>query len=344
VTATVTASWGGYQVNHVVANALARARARAAARGDTVPGLADVAAVVLATPASFACVALTAAGVSPAQIALALPEPSGGDTAAERDDLLTRLLAAADRERRRSHDPVIGSAHLTAALAGSSAPELAPLRAAGIDLDLLRTGAARARTGAAPARTGAAPAGTGAAPAGIETPGDQAFAAAPAPAPLRPPAIPSLDDLATRTRMRRSAALKQILDSQMPAGSNAVTSPYGKTRGVRWARMQVLRQLLVIVTLSVAARLGVRWGSVPIPLWPVIVVIAGGAVAVWAPLPVTACLVATAATGVLVSWYELWMKRVDRGAPGLTMRELRDGVVSTGMRLLLRRMGVDDDS
>ncbi|MFI7493005.1 hypothetical protein ACIBXA_32005 [Micromonospora echinaurantiaca] len=336
MTAVISQAWGAYEVNHVVSAALAVARSRAAVRGESTPRLSDVAVAVLSAPDSLASAALTAVGIPPQELLAELPigpAPVDGNQGSKSgDERMSALFARADGERRRTNDDAIGSIHLAAALAGFPDAELAALHGAGIDLDLLRTGVAR--TAADVARD------------------DRAFAPAPRPRMLVAPETPEIADLVTRTGRSRSAVMKQILDSQVPAGPNATSSPYSLVRVARWARLKVIHQLMVVVTLMIAVRCGMHWWlylplvpalatptELPAIVWLAIVV----AAVVLSPDPVVVALVLTAAVGAGGSWCELWMKRVDLGDPGTTPRDIRRAARNTGKKLVFRKLGLDDD-
>jgi len=197
----VAESWGGYAISDAVANALAHARARAAARGDRAPQASDVAAALLSAPDGRVAAVLTAVGVSPSALMTELTHATPDLPAPDRH--LAALLARADSERRRTNDAAIGSIHLTSALAQFPDPGLEALRSAGIDADLLRTGVARLGRGVGPSD-------------------DEAFRPPPAPPVIEAPPTPALDELATRTPMRRSAM-----------GGQSRYSPHEKARRSR---------------------------------------------------------------------------------------------------------------
>jgi hypothetical protein len=285
---------------------------------------------VLSAPDSLASAALTAVGIPPQEL---LDEwPASEETTAESTDKrIMTLLARADRERRRAGDDVIGSVHLTAALATLDDPGLAPLRAKNIDLDLLRTGAARATT--AMSRE------------------DRAFTPSPAPPVFLAPETPEIADLVTRTKLSRSAVVKQLLDTRMPAGPNATSTPHGMVRARRWARIHVVHQALALVTVMIALRFGMDWWlylllvpafGTPLNLRTEIWLAFNAVALVLCPAPVAVAVALTAAAGAVSAWYELAMKRVDLGQPGATLRDIRRATRSTGESMLRRKLGVDD--
>ncbi|WP_030486999.1 Clp protease N-terminal domain-containing protein [Micromonospora chokoriensis] len=332
MTATVPESWGAYQVNHVVSGALAVARSRAACRGELAPRLSDVAIAVLSAPGSLASAALAAVGILPRGLLDAWSSPDEAQFGPEaRNERMKTLLARADGERRRAGDDVIGSVHLTAALAGLDDVELAPLRRARIDLDTLRTGVARASRNM--------------------TSEDRAFAPSPVQQVFLAPETPEITELQTRTNRSRSAVVKRLLDTRMPAGSNATSSPYGMVRSRRWARFHLAHQALVIATLLVALRYGMDWWlylvlapvfGTPTNLRTTIWLAFTAVALVLCPTPVAIALVLTVAAGAVSSWYELCMKRVDLGKPETTLRDIRRATRSAGESMLRRRLGVDD--
>jgi len=364
VTALVAESWGGYEVSHAVATALARARARAAARGDRTPRASDVAFALFSTPDSYVAAVLTAVGVNPSALATGSTDVKADAPAAEpgspapavltaaadapaaepgspapavltaaADEHIAALLARADGERRRTNDGAIGSIHLVSALAQFPDAGLAALRNAGIDTNLLRTGVARLGQDEV-------------------ADDDVAFRPPPAPPVIEAPPTPPLDDLATRTPMRQSATIRQMLNSVMPSGPNATTSPLGKARAERWAPIQVAHQLLTIAVVLLAVDRGVPWWlypvllggcatptMLPLPVWAAFVV----AALVLAPPPLAVTVALAAAAAAAGAWYELWMKRVDLGAPRLTMRDLRRAARATGTRMIRDRFGLTGD-
>ncbi|MFG1608131.1 hypothetical protein [Actinoplanes sp. NPDC049265] len=331
MTAVVPESWGAYEVNHVLSGALAEARGRAALRNEPAPRLSDIAVAVLSMPDSLAGAALTAVGLPPRELLDEWPasEPAGAEQADER---IRTLLARADQQRRRTRDDVIGSVHVTAALADSDDPGLAPLRARNIDLDLLRTGAARVT--ATPSRE------------------DRAFAPLPAPPAFLAPETPELADLRTRTRRSRSAAAKQLLDTRMPAGPDATSTPYGMARARRWARSHVVHQASVLVTAMIALRFGLDWWlfllvvpafGTPMNLRTEIWLAFNAAALILCPVPVAVAVGVTAAAGAISAGYELAMKRVDLGRPGTTLGDIRRATRRTGEAMLWRKLGADDD-
>ncbi|MEU1244227.1 hypothetical protein ABZ388_28075 [Micromonospora parva] len=333
MTAVVPESWGAYEVNHVVSGALAVARGRAMTRGEPAPRLSDVAIAVLSAPDSLAGAALTAVGIAPRDLLREGPA-SGGAAAEGRDARMMTLLARADRERLRARDDAIGSVHLTAALAGLDDPELAPLRAKNIDLSLLRTGVARA--------------------AADVTWEDRAFTPSPAPPVFLAPETPEVAELVNRTPLSRSAVLKQLADTRMPAGpdANATSSPYGMARGRRWGRFYVAHQALAIVTAMIALRYGTDWWlyllllpafGTPVILRTEIWLAFNAAALILCPAPVAIALTLTAAAGAVSAWYELAMKRVDLGKPGTTLRDIRRATRNAGVSIVRRKLGGVDD-
>ncbi len=331
MTAVVPDSWGGHQVTHVVAAALADARARASERGAASPHVSEVAVAVLSASGGLANAALTAVGIAPMDLlarwpALGDPVPESGD------DMMAALLARADEERQQSNDSAIGTVHLVAALAALPCSHLAPINAAGIDLALLRTGAARSTADVSK--------------------GDRSFARQPPPPVLVTPESPEIADLMTRTPRSRSAALKQLLDSLMPTGAQTM-SPYGLERVRPYARLSMARQALMAVTLLIALGSEMPWWLylilvpalstptfVPMTVW--LVFVAGGALL--CPWPVPFALLLTTALGLVASWYELWMKRIDLAEPNTSIRDLRRATQNTAQRLMLRKLGLDDDN
>ncbi|MFL6110543.1 MAG: hypothetical protein ACJ786_04220, partial [Catenulispora sp.] len=304
---------------------------RAAGRGETAPGVLDVAAAVLSAPDCLAYAALVAVGVQPQDL-LAELRASGGPASEAGEERIPVLLARADWERQRANDEAIGSVHLAAALAGLPDAELAPLRAAGIDLDLLRTGVARTPTDVAVS--------------------DYAFTPPPRMPVLEIPETPAIAELLTRTPMSRSAAVKQLLDSLLPAGPNFSWSPDGLVRARRWARLHVTHLILVFVALLLALHSAMEWWLylllVPVSATPsnlptpVCLAFPVAGSALW-PVPVTIAVVLTVATGAAESWYALWMKRIDLAEPGTTFRDIRRATRQTARKLVLRKLGFDDD-
>ncbi len=329
MSAVVAGSWGGYRVSHLVLASLVRAQALALSRRGA-PELADVARAVLTAPRSHAVAALTAVGINCDELAATLVATGAGSGSF--DQQVSRLLARADQERHRVGDPHVSSIYLMGALAESPDPGLRPLRDVRVGSDLLLSGTARTR-------------------ARVDS-DDVAFAAAPAPAVLHTPATPPLADLMTRTGSRRSASIVKLLNSQMPSGPNATSSPYGKVRAGRWATVQAFHQLLIVTVMLVAIDVGAQWwmyplllGSLatptyaPVPVWGAFV----ATTMVFTPTPVAVVVLLAALTGGTGAWYELWMKRVDLADPMVSLRQLRRAPRHTLGSMIRNRLGLADE-
>ena len=330
MTAVVPESWGAYEVTHVVAAALAVARSRAAVRGESVPRVSDVAFAVISAPDSLANAALAAVRIAPGDLLAEWPAP--GDPGPDAgDERMAVLFARANRERRRTNDEAIASVHLLAALAALPDAELAHLDGATIDLDLLRTGAARTT-------------------ADIPQ-GDRAFAPPVRPPVLVAPETPDIAELRTRTRRSRSAVIKQVLEGQLPSGSTAI-SPYGVALARRWARLTMAYHALAVVTLLLALRSEMSWW-IYLALLPALATPTNLPATVWlasvaaavalCPAPVAVAVALTAAAAAAASRYALWMKRIDLAEPGTTLRDIRSATKLTWERLIWRKLGIDDD-
>ncbi|MEV4387482.1 hypothetical protein AB0J68_17490 [Micromonospora sp. NPDC049580] len=334
MTVIVWVAGESFPVSHVVATALAQARSRSEAHDGRLPSPAEVGAAVLIAPDALATRALCATGMDPDGLIQALRSaPHDEGSAHDRDRLLVTLLRRADQQRRRMDDLVLGSVHLTLALAESDEPSLTALRTAGVDARLLRTGVARVAVDAA-------------------LTDDSAFHAQPAPPVFATPPLPDLADLAVRSSAPGSAALKQFLDAQLVSGRNAFGSPYAQVRANRWALVSLLHQLMVIGILLIAIRWGAPWYAFPLilagstlttttPFWVTVIFI--GLAAVFLPIGLFAPLLMTALVSAVKCRYQLSIKRVDSGNPYLAMRQLRAQARSTVTSLLMRRWGIDDD-